>query len=71
LISHSEGGELRVFENRVLRKIFRLKKEEVAEGWRRCHTRAYPKVSGLATWRENCKWYSFLQLGAVVSLFCE
>jgi hypothetical protein len=30
----------------------------------------YPKVSGLATWIENCKWYSSLELGAVVSLFC-
>jgi hypothetical protein len=31
----------------------------------------YPKVSGLAAWSENCKWYSFLPLGAVISLFCE
>jgi hypothetical protein len=30
-----------------------------------------PKVSGLAAWSENCKWYSCLPLGAVVSLFCE
>jgi hypothetical protein len=33
--------------------------------------KVYPKVSGLATWNENCKWYSSLTLGAVVSLFCE
>jgi hypothetical protein len=36
--------------------------------------RAYegdPKVSGLVAWSENCKWYSSLPLGAVVSLFCE
>jgi len=28
--------------------------------WRRVliHTTVYPKVSGLATWSENCKWYS-------------
>jgi hypothetical protein len=32
-------------------------------------TRVYPKVSGLATWSKNCKWYSSLPLGAVVSLF--
>jgi hypothetical protein len=39
---------------------------------RKCvNTREYPKVSGLAAWRENCKWYSSLLLGAVVSLFCE
>jgi hypothetical protein len=25
----------------------------------------YPKVSGLAVWRENCKWYSSLPLGGV------
>jgi hypothetical protein len=35
------------------------------------HTRVYPKVSGLATWSENCKWSSSLPLSAVVSLFCE
>jgi hypothetical protein len=29
------------------------------------------KISGLAAWRENCKWYNCLPLGAVVSLFCE
>jgi hypothetical protein len=34
------------------------------------YTRMYPKVSGLAAWSENCKWYSSLPLGAVVSLFC-
>jgi hypothetical protein len=33
--------------------------------------RTYKAVSGLATWTENCKWYSSLPLGAVVSLFCE
>jgi hypothetical protein len=34
-------------------------------------TRAYPKVSGLTAWSENCKWYSSLLPGVVVSLFCE
>jgi len=33
--------------------------------------RVYPKVSGLATWSENYKWYSSLPLDAVVSLLCE
>jgi len=28
------------------------------------------KVSGLAAWSENCKWYSSLPLGTVLSLFC-
>jgi hypothetical protein len=35
------------------------------------NTRKYPKVSGLAAWSENCKWYSSLPLGAVVPLLCE
>jgi hypothetical protein len=34
-------------------------------------TNVYPKISGLAAWSENCKWYSSLPLGAVVSLFFE
>jgi len=34
-------------------------------------TRVYQKVSGLAALSENCKLYSSLPLGAVVSLFCE
>jgi len=35
------------------------------------HTRVYPKVSRLAAWSENFKWYSSSPLGAVASLFCE
>jgi hypothetical protein len=31
----------------------------------------YPKVSGLAAWSDNSKWYSSLPLGAVVSLFYQ
>jgi hypothetical protein len=33
--------------------------------------KVYPKVSELAAWNENCKWYGSLLLSAVVSLFCE
>jgi hypothetical protein len=33
--------------------------------------RVYRKLSGLADWSENCKQYSSLPLGAVVSLFYE
>jgi hypothetical protein len=33
------------------------------------NTRVYPKASGLAVWSENCKWYSFLPLGAVYRCF--
>jgi hypothetical protein len=35
------------------------------------YMRVYPKVSGLAAWNKNCKWYSSLPPGAVVSLFYE
>jgi hypothetical protein len=35
------------------------------------YTRVYPKVSGLAAWSENCKWYSSLPLDAVVLPFYE
>jgi hypothetical protein len=31
----------------------------------------YPKVSGLTSWSGNYKWYNYLPLDAVVSLFCE
>jgi len=41
---------------------------EVKIAWSR---RVYPKVYGLSSWSENCKWYSSLPLGAVVSLFYE
>jgi hypothetical protein len=34
-------------------------------------TKVYSEVPGLAAWSKNCKWYSSLPLGAVVSLFCE
>jgi hypothetical protein len=33
------------------------------------YRRVCPKVDGLAAWSENCKWYSSLPLGAVLSLF--
>jgi hypothetical protein len=35
------------------------------------YTRVYPKVSGLAAWSENCKWYSSVPLSAVVSQSSE
>jgi hypothetical protein len=35
------------------------------------YTRVYSKVSALAAWSENCKCYSPLPLGAVVSPFNE
>jgi hypothetical protein len=35
------------------------------------NTRLYPKVSGLASWSEKCKWYSSLPPGADISLFCD
>ena len=39
MVSHTEGREhmLRDFENRVLRKLFAHKREEVARSWRKLH----------------------------------
>jgi hypothetical protein len=37
LVSLREEHTLRVFENRVLRRIFGPKREEVAGGWRKLH----------------------------------
>jgi hypothetical protein len=42
---------------------------EVKNAWN--YARVYRKVSGLAVWSENCKWYNSLPLDAVVSQFCE
>jgi hypothetical protein len=39
--------------------------------WYSISQRVYPKVSGLASSSQNCKWYSSVPLGAVVSLFYE
>jgi hypothetical protein len=49
---------------------FRNSSIDFYEIWLR-DTREYPKVSGLVACSENCKWYSSLPLGAVVSLVCE
>jgi len=50
-----------------------ISESERCQEAKRCisNTRVYPKFSGLAAWSENCKCYSSLPLGAVVSLFCE
>jgi hypothetical protein len=32
-----EGHTLRVFENRVLRRVFRLKRDGMTGGWRKIH----------------------------------
>jgi len=38
LVAHTEGGpRLRVFENRVLRRIFGPKRDEVIGKWRKLH----------------------------------
>jgi hypothetical protein len=40
LVSDIKGGgghRLRVFENRVLRRIFGLKRDDVTAGWRKLH----------------------------------
>jgi hypothetical protein len=60
LVSHRRRNEntLRVCENRVLRRIFGPKEEEVEGGWRRLHSEellnlyASPvNIKGIKTWR--------------------
>jgi hypothetical protein len=35
------------------------------------YTKVYPKVSGLAAWSENCKWYSSLPLVQLYRYFAS
>jgi hypothetical protein len=48
-----EEGRLRVFENRVLRRIFGPKRNEMTEGWRKLHNEElhdlYPSPSIIRT----------------------
>ena len=38
MVAYTEGGTgLRVFENRVLRRIFRARRDEVPGDWRKLH----------------------------------
>jgi hypothetical protein len=39
LVVHAEGGTLGVFDNRVLRRIFEPKGDEVTGEWRRLHNK--------------------------------
>jgi hypothetical protein len=45
--------------------------EEISYPAPHAYTKVHPKISGLVAWSEKCKWYSFLPLRTVVSLFCE
>jgi hypothetical protein len=49
LVSHTTGRtQIKVFENRVLRRIFGPKREEVAGGWRRLHNKEIHNLSDLS-----------------------
>jgi hypothetical protein len=67
--SHKARPECR--PKQKMAKVKRTRKLQVNNKLRKELTRVYPKVFGLAAWSQNCKWYSSLTLGAVVSLFCE
>jgi hypothetical protein len=41
-----KGGTWRVFENRVLRRIFGLKRDEVIGGWRKLHNEELHNLYG-------------------------
>jgi hypothetical protein len=44
VVTHVKGKRLRVYENRVLRRIFGTKREEVAGGWKRLHNEELHKL---------------------------
>jgi hypothetical protein len=52
-----EECRLRVFENRVLRRIFRLKRDEVTGEWRRLHNKEVyePFAKPRRRWEDNIK----------------
>ena len=41
MVAHIEEPRLRMFENRVLRKIFELKRDEVTGEWRKLHNEEF------------------------------
>jgi hypothetical protein len=56
----------------VLKELTENHFQQFFKAWQRhASTRMFPKVYSLAACSKNCKWYSFLPLGAIVSLFCE
>jgi hypothetical protein len=44
-----EEHRLRVFENRVQRRIFGLKRDEVTEGWRKLHNEEFHNLYSLSS----------------------
>jgi hypothetical protein len=58
----SEEHRLRVFENRVLRRIFGPKRDEVIGGWRKLHNEELHNVTRLVTvdgyWIDNWIYYN-------------
>jgi len=76
--SHNRQFIRRRIHLRLIRRLYNVHTERLrdtehagASEFFVINTRLYLKVSGLAAWSENCKSYSSLPLGAVVSLFCE
>jgi hypothetical protein len=60
-----EEHELRVFENRVLRRIFGPKREEVAGGWRRLHNEELHNLYDSANVIRVIKWRRMRWMGEV------
>jgi hypothetical protein len=51
VLSLRKEHRLRVFENRVLRRIFRLERDEVTEGWRKLHNEELRNLYSLSNIR--------------------
>jgi hypothetical protein len=52
----SEEHRWRVFENRVLRRIFGLKRDEVTGGWRKLHSEELHDLYSSPTVLRVIKW---------------
>jgi hypothetical protein len=46
-VTQKEEHRLRMFENRVLRRVFGLKREDMVVGWRRLHNEEFHNLSTL------------------------
>jgi hypothetical protein len=68
LVSHIKGRGLRVFENRVLRRILGPKRVDVTGDWRKLHSEEFNNLYSL----QNIIHLHLLRMDTSVSeIFCE
>jgi hypothetical protein len=54
-----------VFENRVLRRVFRLKREEVTDGWRKLHDEELPNLYSLSSIISRMRWVRHIPMACM------